>query len=130
MNKDFILRIGELAKRTGVSHRMLRYYEEQGLLRSHRQPSGYREYAASDVTLVRHICMLNQAGIRLSNVKLLLPCIREDDQGTQFVGCPNVKKALQVEFEKLNTQLRELTQSRNKVAHFLGKVIPEPDEIL
>jgi hypothetical protein len=44
------MRIGELRRRTGVSERLLRYYEEQGLLRPQRRPSGYREYDDSDVT--------------------------------------------------------------------------------
>lgn len=38
------MRIGELAGRTGVSERSLRYYEQQNLLVSDRTPSGHREY--------------------------------------------------------------------------------------
>jgi DNA-binding transcriptional MerR regulator len=35
-----MLRIGQLAKRSGVSVRALRYYEEQGLLQAERTPAG------------------------------------------------------------------------------------------
>jgi len=38
------MRIGELATRTGVPTRMLRYYEEQGLITPRRLANGYREY--------------------------------------------------------------------------------------
>ena len=38
------MRIGELAKRTGVATRMLRYYEEQGLISTRRLDNGYRGY--------------------------------------------------------------------------------------
>jgi len=38
------MRIGELAKRTGVPPRMLRYYEEQGLITPQRLDNGYRDY--------------------------------------------------------------------------------------
>ena len=43
------MRIGELARRTGVSVRSLRYYETQGLLRSDRTPGGHREYAEAGI---------------------------------------------------------------------------------
>ena len=38
------MRIGEVTARTGIPQRMLRYYEEQGLLASERADNGYREY--------------------------------------------------------------------------------------
>jgi DNA-binding transcriptional MerR regulator len=56
------MQIGELAARTGASVRMLRYYEEQGLLRPRRTGSGYRDYADDDVDRVARIrCMLSAA---------------------------------------------------------------------
>ena len=52
------MQIGELSARTGASVRMLRYYEEQGLLEPRRTGSGYRDYAESDVDRVARIrCM-------------------------------------------------------------------------
>ena len=57
------MRIGVLARETGVSERLLRYYEEQGLLRPARRSNGYREYAASDVVAVSHIRSLLAAGL-------------------------------------------------------------------
>jgi DNA-binding transcriptional MerR regulator len=38
------MRIGELSQRTGTPRRLLRYYEEQGLIAADRAPNGYREY--------------------------------------------------------------------------------------
>jgi DNA-binding transcriptional MerR regulator len=56
------MQIGELSARTGASVRMLRYYEEQGLLEPRRTGSGYRDYAESDVDRVARIrCMLSAA---------------------------------------------------------------------
>ena len=56
------MQIGELSARTGASVRMLRYYEEQGLLEPQRTPSGYRTYADTDVDRVARIrCMLSAA---------------------------------------------------------------------
>ena len=43
------MRIGELAQRTGVSERSLRYYGEQGLLGAERTPGGHHDYPDSAV---------------------------------------------------------------------------------
>jgi predicted transcriptional regulator len=47
--------IGELSARTGVSQRLLRYYEEQGLLQPARDPNGYRRYGENMVTTVHQV---------------------------------------------------------------------------
>jgi MerR-like DNA binding protein len=46
------MRIGEMVRRTGVNERLLRYYEEQGLLQPARLPQGYRAYRETDVDAV------------------------------------------------------------------------------
>src|SRR5690349_18676276 len=49
------MRIGELADATGVSTRSLRYYEEQGLIRSDRTAGGWREF---DPSMVERVVMI------------------------------------------------------------------------
>ena len=43
------MRMKEMVRRTRVHERLLRYYEQQGLLTPERLPSGYRVYGGSDV---------------------------------------------------------------------------------
>ncbi|MEU7632417.1 MerR family transcriptional regulator [Nocardia sp. NPDC049220] len=57
------MRIGKLAERTGVSRRLLRYYEEQGLITPSRALNGYREYGESHVQVVQQITGLLDAGL-------------------------------------------------------------------
>ena len=47
------LKIGDLARESGASVRMLRFYEQLGLLAPVRNAAGYRLYDAADVALVR-----------------------------------------------------------------------------
>jgi DNA-binding transcriptional MerR regulator len=56
------VRIGELAERTGVSVRSLRYYETKGLLASERTSGGQREYPEAAVDRVRRIQEMFAAG--------------------------------------------------------------------
>lgn len=69
------MRIGEIADRTGVSARSLRYYEEQGLIRSERTPGGWRDFDPSSVERVIMIQHLFAAGLCSVTIVELLPCL-------------------------------------------------------
>lgn len=61
--------IGEVARRSGVSARMLRHYESLGLVRpTGRNDVGYREYSAADVRRIFHIESLRSLGLTLREV--------------------------------------------------------------
>jgi DNA-binding transcriptional MerR regulator len=68
------MRIGELAKATGVSTRSLRYYEEQGLLPADRGANGYRDYDEQAVQVVAFIQDLYHAGLPSELIRQILPC--------------------------------------------------------
>ncbi|MBP2328470.1 DNA-binding transcriptional MerR regulator [Kibdelosporangium banguiense] len=69
------MRIGELSKRTGVSPRSLRYYEEQGLLTSSRSDAGQRHYSDAEVERVSLIRQLFDAGMSSQVIAAVLPCV-------------------------------------------------------
>lgn len=58
-----LMLIGELSMSTGVSPRLLRYYEERGLLQAARGGNGYRFYRGDAVTTVRQIRRLLDMGL-------------------------------------------------------------------
>ncbi|MFT7867491.1 MULTISPECIES: MerR family transcriptional regulator [Amycolatopsis] len=72
------MRIGELSKATGVSSRALRYYEQQGLLRSERRPNGYREYSPDSIEVVAFVQDMFHAGLSSDVVRDILPCARDE----------------------------------------------------
>ncbi len=69
--KQGALQIGEVAQRTGVTQRTLRFYEEKGLLRPpSRMDGGFRLYSEEDVKRVNHIRRLQDLlGISLAEIK-------------------------------------------------------------
>ncbi|WP_155368050.1 MerR family transcriptional regulator [Catellatospora vulcania] len=61
--------IGEVARRSGVSARMLRHYDSLGLVRpTERSGTGYREYSADDIRRIFHIESLRSLGLSLREV--------------------------------------------------------------
>lgn len=61
-----------MSDRTGVPTRMIRYYEEQGLLEPRRGPNGYRVYGEQDVDRVRRIRNLIAAGMPSRLIRVVL----------------------------------------------------------
>ena len=72
--------MGRLAALTGVSPRMLRYYESRGLLSATRSSSGQRLFDRGTVTTVRHIRWLLSAGLPTRVIRELLDCIEDPDR--------------------------------------------------
>jgi MerR family transcriptional regulator, thiopeptide resistance regulator len=64
------LKVGDLAKQTGVSVRTLHYYDEIGLLSpSHRTEAGYRLYDEQDIVRLQQIVSLRQIGFSLEEIR-------------------------------------------------------------
>lgn len=64
------LKVGELARRTGLTIRTLHHYDEIGLLRpSLHSEAGYRLYTAGDVARLQQVLSLRQCGFSLEEVR-------------------------------------------------------------
>lgn len=112
------MRIGELAKHSGVSERMLRYYEQQGLLEPNRTQAGYRDYGPVQLLAAVRIRQLNESGLKLSAIRILLPCMRGDAPAS-FVHCDEIRQVLSQELLQLDSKLAALNASREMVAAYL-----------
>lgn len=105
------MRIGAVARATGVSERLLRYYEEQGLLTPTRLPSGYRDYGAADVAAVRNIRALLAAGLPVRVIADVLPCVCEYHERI-VATCPELIVRLRDERARIDHAIDELRTSQ------------------
>jgi len=113
------MRIGELARRAGVSTRTLRYYEEQGLLTPRRLPNGYRSYDEDAVEQVRRIRYLLAAGIGTEMAREVLPCVR-DDGDALVPECDELVDALAQEEARIAARIAELESARTALASIIA----------
>ncbi|GIG00062.1 MerR family transcriptional regulator [Catellatospora citrea] len=102
------MRIGEVAARSGVSVRALRYYEEQNLLASERSLSGQRHYPDSAVDRVRLIQHLFRAGVPSRSVAEILPCLVAGKAVTSAL-----LDRLKAERDRIDKQIAELVATRD-----------------
>ncbi|MFG2139497.1 MerR family transcriptional regulator [Streptomyces sp. NPDC048650] len=101
--------IGQLAKRTGTSERLLRYYERVGLLTANRQANGYRDYDDAAEQTVGRIRALLAAGLSTNLIRQVLPCGNADGS---LRPCPGVLDKLRAQLAHLDQRANELSQAR------------------
>jgi DNA-binding transcriptional MerR regulator len=112
------MKISEVAARTGVAPRLIRYYEQQGLLTPARQPNGYRTYGEADVERVARVAGLVQAGIPTRLVKVLLAA--EDASARNEPDCPlEVARQLARELAAIEQRIACLSRSRDTIREYL-----------
>lgn len=109
------MKIGELSRRTGVSVRALRYYEERGVLTPDRTPSGYRIFTESDVQKVVHTQTLLAAGIGTELIAEIFSCM--SDESLLLDDC---RERFQAERQRLTDELREVESARSLLDSLLS----------
>lgn len=103
------MRVGELAARTGVSVRALRYYEEQDLLAPERSPSGQRHYPESAVDRVQLIQQLYAAGLSSKTIVDLLPCVLDGRATLELL------ERLAAERDRIGRRITDLADARDRL---------------
>ncbi|GAA2837709.1 MerR family transcriptional regulator [Nonomuraea rubra] len=106
------MRIGALSRETGVSPRLLRYYEEQGLLSSHRGEGGHRRYDAGAPVVVRRIRTLLAAGLPTKVIRDVLPCVSGSGEVLDACTLGHLRDRL----TGLEAQLAEIQATRDSLA--------------
>lgn len=114
------MRIGELSKRTGISVRMLRYYEAEGLLTPDRTSTGYRRYDPSDVNAVHQIKTLGVAGMTLTAIRDFLPCALK--ARGEFEPCDELRARLGQQIDRIDRRMDDLATSRRALEAILAKL--------
>ncbi len=119
------MNIGQAAKATGVTAKMIRHYEAIGLItQSHRTDAGYRQYTQPELHNLRFIKSSRSLGFSLDDIRQLLSLWQDKQRASA-----DVKVLAQHHLDALNTKIMELTQMRDViqglVAHCHGNERPD-----
>ncbi|MGD1938837.1 MAG: heavy metal-responsive transcriptional regulator [Cyanophyceae cyanobacterium] len=111
--KGIGLKIGAIAKQTGVSVGALRYYETLGLIYSERGDNGYRYYAPEMVHQVQFIKQAQTLGFSLEDIGEILTVHQRGD-----IPCGFVQKLLQEKIQQLEAQIQEMTSFKATLENY------------
>ncbi len=98
------MNIGEAAKASGVSAKMIRYYEETGLIPpAARTSAGYRQYSDQDVHMLRFIRRARDLGFAVEGIRELLGLWRDQSRHSA-----DVKRLAMTHVTDLRRKIAEL----------------------
>jgi DNA-binding transcriptional MerR regulator len=137
------MKIGELAKRGGVSVQAIRFYERRRLMRTPRRtPAGYRIYTEKDLETVTVIKTMQRFGFKLVEIRRVLQLwILPSDTGAPspyHEGSQECRReALKLgekKLEAMNEQIRSSIQLRDELQEALSRIraglnVPLPQKI-
>jgi MerR family copper efflux transcriptional regulator len=106
------MNIGDAARASGVSAKMLRYYESIGLIpEAGRSASGYRTYGERDVATLRFIRRARDFGMPMERVKLLVGLWMDTQRPSR-----EVKNLALRQVAELEARIAELTAMKQALA--------------
>ncbi len=103
------MKIGELAERTSVAARTIRFWEADGLVpEPGRTPSGYRDYDPAAADRIAFIRRAQTAGLTLAQIRQILEI---SDDGTP--PCEHVEAAVAERLAEVEARIAELEATRS-----------------
>ncbi len=113
------MKIGELSRKTGVSVRALRHYEEEGLIRPARGGNGYRDFGDGAVEAVRQIRGMIESGLPTRIIREILPYLDGPAALMPEVPCAYMLGEVERQRDLLDRRIRSLTGNRDALDAYL-----------
>ena len=118
------MRIGELARQSGLSRSRIRFYEAEGLLTAvDRTSNGYREYPADAVMILSIIVGAQQTGFSLDEIRRILPADLANCRRGELIG------ALRRKVADIELMEERLAQSKAQLRAMIRKIEGMPAEV-
>ncbi|TFD99957.1 MerR family transcriptional regulator [Jeotgalibacillus sp. R-1-5s-1] len=110
------MRIGTVAKRSGLSTRTIDYYTQMGLLSYSRSEANYRLYPESVLDKIEHIQKLKEARMTLHEIKEIMACKEEKTTAPTLNEVNEELEHLQSKLASLQSELEHASPEERRYA--------------
>jgi Cu(I)-responsive transcriptional regulator len=110
------MNIGQAAAASGVTAKMIRHYEESGLIRAPRRTAAnYRSYSDNDVHVLRFVKRARALGFSMADIKTLLSLWHDKSRSSAAVK--RIARAHIDELERKIAELQSMVRTLEHLAH-------------
>ena len=110
------MNIGEVSKKSDVSAKIIRKYEEQGIIpKAGRSDSGYRTYKHEDVHILRFVKRARLLGFSMKEIKALLNLWKNKSRSSSQVK--KLTAAHMEELEKKKLEIEKMLKTLKELSH-------------
>ena len=107
------MNIGQAAAASGVTAKMIRHYEDTGVIRApRRSASNYRSYSDNDVHVLRFVKRSRALGFNMADIKTLLSLWQDKSRSSSAV-----KRIARTHIEELERKIAELQAMARTLEH-------------
>ncbi|ABI39659.1 transcriptional regulator, MerR family [Shewanella sp. MR-4] len=110
------MKIGEVAKHTGLSVKSIRYYHDIGLVCGERNEAGYRVYRQQDIESLKFVHQCRDLGFSLEDCKLLLGLRNNDSRNAE-----DVKQLTRNHLAYVEEQISKLQNLRSQLQQMVSE---------
>lgn len=108
------MNIGDVASRTGLPAKTIRYYEDIGLIKPLRDDNGYRRFREQDVHKLNFLGRARALGFTIEDCRTLLALYEDETRASA-----DVKKVARVHLAQIEAKIDDLNAMRNTLGHLI-----------
>ncbi|MBT3143812.1 Cu(I)-responsive transcriptional regulator [Phaeobacter gallaeciensis] len=110
------MNIGDVAERSGVPPKTIRYYEDIGFIKPHRLANGYRDFEDKDLHKLVFIGRARSLGFSIEDCRTLL-ALYDDDARTSA----DVKQVAEQNLREIEAKISDLQAMHSTLSHLISE---------
>ena len=110
------MNIGEIAEKSGLPAKTIRYYEDIGLVEPNRSENGYRHFNDNDLHKLTFLCRARTLGFSIEDCRILM-ALYEDETRTSA----DVKSVAKQHLARIDDKITQLQSMRKTLSHLVSE---------
>lgn len=110
------MNIGEIAEKSGLPAKTIRYYEDIGLVTPNRSDNGYRHFNDNDLHKLTFLCRARTLGFSIEDCRTLVALYEDETRASA-----DVKSVAKQHLARIDEKIAQLQSMRDTLSHLVSE---------